>query len=442
MDAQLLDAASGAYMLGCALFDAGKLPQAEWVFFEGRRFAEHDYRFPAKLAAVRYEIGSYASAIFFIQRALSLLDPHSHEPIRQELYIAMARACLLSSNVEKARTAISHITSEHNRRQFEKSLLHIEAMATMSSPPTTTTNGSDSHSQGLTFQPDKKTLWRKVIERLPKCRPGLADEVEFIPVCSERVRSLFNSSSVDPNQENYSFLFTNTGDARDVFATLSDIGYMVSQNLFPSAKKFYFTLVDLKPITFARDLLMFRMLADWVTESDTKRRVTEAALAYTFASQIMPSWVYDRLKSAIRCVSDELNTDVSLIMGRFCIDTATRGLISSHYRNWQDPLQHPFTTGQILSITGNQLAERDMTTSSNTNIPPRPCEPDSPDSLSFKNLNFMLPPLPVLEENERGLLELAGRFGYMPNCPPIGKILLERYVESYWWPNVTLLDFD
>ncbi|KAI1455661.1 hypothetical protein F4805DRAFT_476581 [Annulohypoxylon moriforme] len=415
MNAQHLDAASGAYMLGSALLKADKLPQAEWAFSEGRRFAEHDYRFPAKIAAIRYEMGNYTSAVFFIERALSLLDSQSQDATRQELYLSMARACILSGKLEKARVTIPRITSESDRCSLQQSLLHMDAMTSI--------------------YPDKDTLWREVTGRLPRCRSRLANDVEYFPVGGDQLRGLSYHTLIGLNQEDLSFLSTKTGDARDVFATLCDLGSEFSTNSFSTIKKFYFTLVDTKPVAFARNLLMFRMLTDWVTESETEQRVTMATLVYTFASQIMPSWIYDRLKSAMRSVVDELCTNVPLVMGRFCMDATTRDSIASHLRNWQDPLQHPFTTKQILNITHDQLSDPkrtqiDMEAIAHPELHPELCEPDKPDSLCFRDLNFMLPPISLLAENERGLLDLARRFGYMPSCPFVGKILLGEYYSS------------
>ncbi|KAI0889907.1 uncharacterized protein GGS22DRAFT_194210 [Annulohypoxylon maeteangense] len=403
MNSHHLDAAVGAFMLGSALLSAGKLPQAEWAFLEGRRFAEHDHRFPAKIAAIRYEMGKYPSAVYFTQRALSLLDPQLHDSTRQELYISMVKSCLLSGNLTKARTTIAHITSERDRQSLEQWVLYMEPMTTV--------------------YPDKKALWREVINRLPKCRPKMLAKFEFIATGSEPIRGLDAHLLIESDKEDQSYLFTNTGDARDVFATLFNIA-SAPENRILSVKKFYFTMVDPNSAAFARNLLMFRMLADWVRESSQEQWITIAALTYTFASQIMPSWVYDRLKKAIRCVSDELRTNVPLIMGRFCIDAKTRDSISSHFRNWQDPLRQPFNAGQILDITRQQLSEpqrilMEMAAKANTNKPRQVCEPDGPDSLFFRDLNFMLPTLPLLDENEPELVDLAERYGYMSDCPPL-----------------------
>ncbi|KAI1096167.1 hypothetical protein F5B19DRAFT_502463 [Rostrohypoxylon terebratum] len=409
MASQQFDAATGAHMLGCALFDAGKLPQAQWAFSEGRRFAQHDYRFPAKLAAVQYEMGKYASAIVLIERALSLLGVQSRGPTGQNLYCSLARACLLSKNPKKARVAISQITSEHDRHSLEQSLVIIEAIMTASQ------NNNQGQGQNLQSLYPDETMWQDVIQRLPKCRARIEDRVPFLPITKRHVRALVdtNSSLLQTDQEDYSFLFVDSGDARDVFATLSSIGCMVEQNQFPSTKHFYFTLVDPHPASFARNLLMFRMLTDWATESQSERHLTEAALAYILASQLLPSWAYGRLQRAMVRVSYELQKDGPLIMGCFCIDKTTRDSISSHLGKWQDHERYPFTTQEIFQMTRWLLSQRVVSDDYNPEVPPEPrevCEPYSLDSLYFRNSNFMLPPWDVVKEIEPEIVNLGREY--------------------------------
>ncbi|XDG06605.1 hypothetical protein ABKA04_006220 [Annulohypoxylon sp. FPYF3050] len=406
MASQQFDAPTGAYMLGCALFKAGKLPQAKWAFSEGYRFARHDYRFPAKIAAVHYEMGKYTVAIVLIERALSLLGAQSRGSTGQDLYHSLARACILSKNLKKARMAISQITSEHDRHLLEQSLVDIEA--------TTTIDQSNYQSQGQNFQslyPDN-IMWQDVIQRLPKCRARIEDKVPFLPITKRHARNLVDMDSplAQSDQEDFSFLFVDSGDGRDVFATIASIGQMVLQNQFSSTKHFYFTLVDPHPITFGRNLLIFRMLTDWATESQPERLVTKAAFAYIFASQLLPYWAYDRLQMAMQCVSDELQRDEPLIMGCFCIDKMTRDSISRHYQNWQDHLRYPFTTREILTTTRQRLSQVDVSAIMGPELPPglprQVCELDSPDTLCFRGLGIMLPPPWILYEIEPRIMDI------------------------------------
>ncbi|KAI2466645.1 hypothetical protein F4781DRAFT_348433 [Annulohypoxylon bovei var. microspora] len=451
MEVPRLDAASGAYMLGCALLKHGKLLQAELVFLEGGRLAQNDYRFPSGRATVRYEMGNYAGAVYFLGRALRLVDPQSDGVTMQELYLSLAKACLLSGHLKKAQTAISNITSEHDRRPLEQILLGIELATPVPDHSTDTAAGeSDSQNQGSGSQPlysNKKVLWNEVFERLARYRPTLRDERRFIAVSSDNIHPLFRGPLTESGQRDYSFLFANTGDARNVFVTLAQIGELASKRLSLATKMFYFTLVDLEPAALARNLLFFRMMADSTAESGTKQRVTLATLTYTFAAQVMPSWAYDRQQVAIKHVLNDLHGDVPLIMGRFSIDSATRGFISSHLQNWQKSPQDWYSAEGILGLTRQQHAEKKMIIEARggdvpIDRPPPGCEPGSRDTLAFQDLSFMLPSTLLMKENEPGMLELLGERSLVASLPPIHKVLLDIYVKQCWRPNMTLLDFD
>ncbi|KAI1143488.1 hypothetical protein F5Y05DRAFT_421069 [Hypoxylon sp. FL0543] len=398
MDSSTSDAVSKARDRGNRLYRAGDLPQAKEIYSQGARLAPQDIRFPANLSRVEFDMGNYGEAASHLERALSLVTAQLDPTMVQELHVRLVEAYLLTHKLDEARAAISNITSEHDRHLLKQNVQSMEAVETL--------------------YRDKEILWRQMVERLPRYRPKLADDVEFSAVGRDAATSAFDTSLADSNQEDYSFLFPNVGDARDVFATLADISLRSSRKHSLTLKKFYFTLVDLKSATFARDLLMFRMLADCATESEKERRVTLATLAYTFAGHIMPSWTYDRLQTAIHHVMDELQRRLPLIMGNFCIDTATRTSISSHLLNWQELPADWYSTEGILDSTRQQHADKkkakrervgiapEVTRGVITKVPPPECEPDSTDTLNFLNLSFMLPSAPLMKEYEPQLAEL------------------------------------
>ncbi|OTA64603.1 hypothetical protein K449DRAFT_463652 [Hypoxylon sp. EC38] len=427
MNSQSSDAVSRARAHGNSLYRSGNLLKAEEVYSYGARLAPQDIRFPANLSSVKFEMGNYSETVACIEKALSLVDAETDTTMVQKLYVRLVKACLLSSKFNEARAAISKITEEQGRHALGQSLQRMEAVQNL--------------------YRDKKTLWNQVIQRLPRYRPKLAGDVEFSAVGRDVADSVFNSSLADSTQEDYSFLFPNVGDARDVFATLADIGERSSRKYSLTFKKFYFTLVDLKSAAFTRDLLMFRMLADCAMEPERERRVTLATLSYTFASHIMPSWAYDRLQTAIHHVMDELQRNVPLIMGNFCIDATTRDSISSHLLNWQEPPTDWYGTEGILNSTRQQHAEKERIQRGRrteilpetirgvtSKMPPPECEPDGLDALAFLDLSFMLPSALLIKDYEPELAELIMEHGFEAGVSIAGQSVVDSRNNSV--PNV------
>jgi hypothetical protein len=256
--------------------------------------------------------------------------------------------------------------------------------------------------------------------------------------------SVFDPLFAKSSQRYFSFLFCGIGDARNMFATLADIGLESMQVRSFSAKKLYFSLVDIKPAVFARDLVMFRMLNDCSREPDNKRQVTLGALAFTFSGHIMPPWVYDRQQTAMKKVAAELKMYNSHVMGRFHIDAATRDVIYQHLQNWQKAPQSWYSTSSILAMTRRQFIEdgiHRMMRSVDADVQRLPgCEPRSPDVREYADLNFMLPSVSLLNKHEPQLLALLTAYGRSGS--PGTRQKLEQHVRADWKPNMTLIDFD
>jgi Domain of unknown function (DUF4470) len=58
----------------------------------------------------------------------------------------------------------------------------------------------------------------------------------------------------NPNQDHFSFIFGGIGDARHLFASLEDL---LESCDAPNVKRFHFTMVDIKAVVIARNLVMF-----------------------------------------------------------------------------------------------------------------------------------------------------------------------------------------
>jgi tetratricopeptide (TPR) repeat protein len=126
---------------------------AQIAYAEAARLAPKSALPLSNLSAVSFEMGNYTDAILFIQSALSLLDTEPHPGIEQKLYLRLAKAYLQSKKLNEARSAISNIKSEQDRRPLEQNL---QAMVVLNA-----------------LVLDDKALWGQVIERLARYRPAL-----------------------------------------------------------------------------------------------------------------------------------------------------------------------------------------------------------------------------------------------------------------------------
>lgn len=273
------------------------------------------------------------------------------------------------------------------------------------------------------------------------------NEAEFFSVGHDAAETEFHDDLAGSSQNSYSMLFCGVGDARNLFATLAYISVTAMSKPFLLSKKFYFTLLDINPAVFARDLLNFRMLADCARETDAKRRITLVTISYVFGLQVMPPWVYERLQTAIRDVLSELRDQKADVLGRFGIDRPTRELISHHLRNWRKVPEGWYSTASILALTREQNLSHRMqnffqfgTEDTEVNNPPAGCGLGSPDVLGYEDLNVMLPFVDLLEEFEHQLRKIF--MEWEKSRRPASRRRLDQYFESNWKPNMTLIDFD
>ncbi|KAH8594225.1 hypothetical protein B0O99DRAFT_181427 [Bisporella sp. PMI_857] len=412
---------------GNALYKAGNLTAAEPAYTEAARLAPRDPRPLSNVSAVKFEMGNYIGAAIFAEKALKLLEHNPDPVLKQKICVRLAKSYLHVKQYTQAKAAVSGITTSEERRQIELSAHVMEA--------------SDIQ------HPDAKSLWNTVIERLPQLKAALQNEPEYYSVGHDNAETIFQPQMSKYNQNSYSFLFAGIGDGRNLFATLGYINLMAVSESSLLSKKFHFTLLDIKPAVFARDLLMFRLLLDAAEESSTKSSETLVTLSYLFTAQVMPAWAYSRLQLGINDLLNELQRQDSDIMGRFYVDTRNRALIGHHLQNWQKNPQRWCNTSAFITLTREQVLARRMQTmhdfgpeaDDNDKRPPG-CEAGSPDVLGYEDLGVMLPHMHLLEKYEGRLLKLLELYG--KNRTLANKQKLDQYLIGQWKSNVTVVDFE
>lgn len=182
---------------------------------------------------------------------------------------------------------------------------------------------------------------------VPRYRPAYEDVREYYTMGHDDVTSILGAqpsekpaaleeafkfsipSAKDIPVYEFSALFVGIGDARNLFASLADLGDKIkaaqskANNLPLSRLKIHFTLNDVVPATLARDLIFFtamRELANFTQqEARTSKRAIELKMIvfYTYWCRIMPPRVEMLLQKMISRLIKAL--DVNPVL--FCIVT-------------------------------------------------------------------------------------------------------------------------
>ncbi|KAK8851162.1 hypothetical protein PGQ11_013641 [Apiospora arundinis] len=411
---------------GNALYKAGNLTEAESAYNQAVRLAPTDPRPLSNATAVKFEMGNYIGAAIFCEKVLKLLQNAPDPDLEEKVRVRMGKSYMLARRPAQAAKAVGTLPeASEGKQQVEQSIQAMEA------------------SDKLFSEPAK--LRREMMERLSRFKFVVQDEPEYYSVGHDDPEPEFNLEMANSKQDDYSFLFAGVGDARNLFATLITIGSMATSNPALSSNKFHFTLLDIKPSVFARDLLIFRLLLDTKHKSKIKASETLAVISYLFTASTMPAWAYSRAQTAITDLLRELGTHDATIMTKFYVSNADREAISVHLRNWQKEPEGWYSTSEILNrIQGELLNTKTKRMLGQGNEPdngaPPGCQSGSPDVLEYEDLGVMLPPTNLLKEHEERLVELLKE--YRKKRTPGNKRKLDHYFQEQWKPNVTLVDLE
>ncbi len=110
----------------------------------------------SNLSAVKFELGDYAGCILFSQKALTLLEeqaPEDGNPLREKIYLRLAKAYFYSLRLENSNAVLSSVISEDSR-------------ADLSSSISRTIRLRNSYR-------DEGEFWRLILDRVPRYKPCL-----------------------------------------------------------------------------------------------------------------------------------------------------------------------------------------------------------------------------------------------------------------------------
>ncbi|CAH0057403.1 unnamed protein product [Clonostachys solani] len=425
MESRTPAAADEARQRGNNLYKQGKLRRAATAYLEAARVAPDDARPLFNLAAVYYELAEYTKCADTCRAALLLLEKDGGEVPADKTRIRLCKALLFSQKTDEAKDVLSQVTSGEARKMLEL----LPARASISPQPPSSLLATR----------------KKLLDRVPRYRTVLQDEPEFYCVGHDDARSFFTEAQLK-NGEDLACLCCGIGDARLLYATLIITATLAGMS--PSRKKLHFTLVDLKSIVFARDLVIFRMLFDFQTQTEKQREETTIAIAYVFAAQLMPSWASDILHGAMAAVIAELENLSSNVMGIFYVPEPARQIIARVLKEWQQPPEPWYTTAALRGILSRESKLRDAERTSivfgdmeptNEKVPPG-CGKHDPDTRTFFDIHVLLPPADLMQKYDPRLADIHKAYGKKQTRK--NRKVLDDYLDSNWKPNVTVIDLE
>ncbi|CAH0050528.1 unnamed protein product [Clonostachys solani] len=286
---------------------------------------------------------------------------------------------------------------------------------------------------------------KKILDSVPRYRAVLQDEPEYFSVGHD-IGIPFLMTDQLKNDKDVAVLACGIGDARLLYATIV-LGAMLAPK--STSKKYHFTLVDLKPAVFARDLLVFHMLVAMRSQDDEKREETSWAIAYVFAGQVMPPWASETVHESMLALITALEDVSNNVMDMFYVSEPAREKIIHVLKQWREPPEETYTVAAIRRMMVEQSDANDeayaevdgddMAEALGPKSPPG-CRSTDSDARLFNDIHVALPSLHLLERHEPHLLLVSE--AYRESRSPSDRKALDDYIDSTWKPNLTVVDFD
>ncbi|KAK7227648.1 hypothetical protein V2G26_015651 [Clonostachys chloroleuca] len=261
---------------------------------------------------------------------------------------------------------------------------------------------------------------KKILDSVPRYRAVLQDEPEYFSVGHD-IGIPFVLTEQMQSERDVAVLACGIGDARLLYATI-----VFAAMVAPKSKNFHFTLVDVKPAVFARDLLVFHILC-----------VCRPGHA---------PWASEFLHESISALITALEDASSNVMDIFYVSGPAREKITHILKQWREPPVETYTVAAIRRMMVEQSdAQNKAFAKESEDEPPNPkfppgCLHTDSDARLFNDIHVALPSVPLLERHEPELLVLSK--AYHESHSPSDRKALDDYINSTWKPNVTVIDFE
>lgn len=279
------------------------------------------------------------------------------------------------------------------------------------------------------------------------------DEPTYFPMGNDKAESLYDRSLAAQSDRNtsLSLLFCGIGDARHLWKTLESTVFQdEDRGNTHVPKELHFTLIDLKPASLARILIVLRLLSQLPNEGhdDPAGEDITWVIAYIYVGHVVPPFVHDCLR---RTISDligvlETNSPEDPLLKWVGVSEDTRTQVLLHLRLWSKPLDDLYQPENVRksivlykSILENRILRETGSLIDHTPAPVS-CEEDE---ATFNEFTVTPPPEAFIQRHE-------------PQIGPILKLTrsetrssqekarysdaFHAYINQHWKTNMTLID--
>lgn len=276
------------------------------------------------------------------------------------------------------------------------------------------------------------------------------DEPEYYPIGHDVAESLLDPKLAETSNHNssLSFLCCGIGDARHLWATLNGISLHMRKG-GDALKELHFTLVDLKPASLARILIMLRLLSQQIpSEQSGTSTAADArfAIAYLYVGHVVPPFVHTALSRTISNLIRvlEKNSPKDPLLELVAMPGATRVQVLEHLRLWSRPLDNLYSPENVRCVIKANIHEvrtwRVMSGMTAKEPTPPTCEEDD---ATFDRFTIIPPPKAFVRRHEPKigrLLDLTRTTSRAAPQQDPSSTALDEYINQNWKANMTLWD--
>ncbi|KAA1474604.1 hypothetical protein DENSPDRAFT_824616 [Dentipellis sp. KUC8613] len=351
---------------GNAAFKEGRATEAAKFYAKAEEISKSEYVYPSNLSAALYEIGDYAGCRDAIFRAWNLMGPKPDPKVALRLSTRLAKALSYCARrtpetgderdmIGKIRAVLQDGTPDPENERSWKTWDNVV------------------EERQRVVDGEKDALARFSV--LPVFRRTVDPTVEFYKIGQDPPLSIihfWDPQDQDPidlktlsnkNLSELAFLFGGVGDARHVFGSLTGLhqAYQGLDDEKCDNLKVHLTLLDIQPAALTRDLIMF-MLVDELVSNDVDKETEaeiQACLLYVFFGTVMPSYCFARLQKVIGHLRKGLSNDPPLLPSYIHVNAASIPAILKSLE-FLDNFPPTFTAKGILRYHGSPDAGAGM----------------------------------------------------------------------------------
>ncbi|ROV89746.1 hypothetical protein VSDG_08634 [Cytospora chrysosperma] len=417
---------------GNSFYRAGNFNDAINAYKEAASLAPEDYAPLSNMSAVRFEMGRYPDAVEYAEKALQLLKSEPDDvPKKQKLYARIAKSLLYSldfGKAELAKTAISRLDNSYSAEgtsveALQSTIAGVKAL--------------------WTSVPQEAQLRALVLDRLPRYKAHLLDCPEYYAVGHDEPSTVIDKpelQALPASQDDLSFLFCGSGDARNVFSTLLSLFQVPLVAKTSRFKKIHITILDLKPAALAKMIIIVDMLSRYSIMKFLKTKGHEDVLivsSYVYCCQLLPPFVFEKMQEHIDHLIEALESGDDDPFPYLYVPPSSLRQVIRVLKQWKEPLSNHYSVPRARTFIRYKVKfNREQ---AEMYFGPNPRVPSKKDRKDFDAFGAIFADQDFIERREPRLGELYAAY---ESGDSVQMKDLEEYLDVTWKLNVTLLDSD